>query len=162
GMRVSQAVSLCPSLVLLEPDPEHYAAASNDILEVLEGVSPVVQTTGPGVFHVGVDGLERLYGPPRAQVDRILHALLQILPRPLVAAFRAGRAPGRFGASVAATVARPGVPVLVEEDALASFLAPHPVSVLPVPEEMVARLERLEVTTLGALGDLPLAALLRL
>ncbi|MEX0856220.1 MAG: DNA polymerase Y family protein [Gemmatimonadota bacterium] len=161
GMRVSQAISLCPSLTLLEPDPAHYAAATNDILEVLEGVSPVVQSTDPGIFHVGVDGLERLYGSAQAQVDRILHALLEVLPRPLVAAVRVGRAPGCFGARVAAAAARPGVPVLVEEEELASFLAPCPISVLPVPEEMLAQLERLDITTMGELGALPLPALLR-
>jgi nucleotidyltransferase/DNA polymerase involved in DNA repair len=160
-MRVSQAVSLCPSLTLLEPDPAHYQAATQDILEVLEGVSPIVQAAERGVFHVGVDGLDRLYGPPRAQMDRILYALLDVLPRPLVAAVRMGRAPGCFGARVAAAAARPGEPVLVEHGELPAFLAPSPVSVLSVPEEMLERLERLDVRTLGELGDLPLSALLR-
>ncbi|MEX1259058.1 MAG: DNA polymerase Y family protein [Gemmatimonadota bacterium] len=161
GMRVSQAISLCPSLTLLEPDPAHYQAATQGILEILEGVSPVVESTEPGVFHVGVDGLERLYGPPRVQMDRILYALLEVLPRPLVAAIRMGRAPGCFGARVAAAAARTGAPVLVEEGSLASFLAPSPISVLPVPEEMLERLKRLDVRTLGELGELPLSALLR-
>ena len=81
GMRVSQAISLCTSLTLLEPDPAHYRAATREILEVLEGVSPIVQpgedglpgrgggsfagsaaagaggtSSEGGVFHVGVDG----------------------------------------------------------------------------------------------------------
>jgi protein ImuB len=161
GMRVSRAIALCPSLTLLEPDPAHYEAATRDILEALEGVSPVVQSTAPGTFHVGADGLGRLYGSPRSQVDRTLHALLEVLPRPLVAAMRAGHAPGLFGSRAAAASARPGEPVLVEEGELASFLAPCPVSILPLPVEMVERLERLDIRTLGALADLPPAALLR-
>jgi len=161
GMRVSRALGLCPALILLEPDPAHYAAATRDILEALEGVSPVVHSPEPGVFHVGVDGLERLYGGARSQVDRVLHTLLEVLPRPLVAAVRAGRAPGYFGARVASASARPGTPVLVEDGALPSFLAPHSVSLLPIPPDMVERLQRLDITTLGALGSLPLPALLR-
>jgi len=166
GMLVSRAVSLCPALTLLEPDPTHYAATIQEILEVLGNVSPVVQTTEEhGVFQVGMDGLERLYGSPRNQVDRVLHALLEILPRPLVAAVRAGWAPGLFGAWVAAVSARPGSPVVVEKQDLARFLAPRPVSALPIPEkrreEVLERLERLDIRTLGALGDLPASALLR-
>ncbi len=161
GMRVSRAVSLCPALTLLEPDPAHYDVVTGEILEVLEGVSPVVRPTTPGTFHVGVDGLERLYGPPRAQVERILHTLLEVLPRPLVAAIRAGRGPGLFGASMAAASARPGSPVLVEAEELPGFLAPHSISALPLSTEALERLKRLEITTLGDLGKLPLPALVR-
>ncbi len=161
GMTVSRAVSLCPSLTLLEPDPTHYDAAMEAILEVLSGWSPVVQPVDRGLVHVGVDGLERLHGPPSEQVNRILHAFLEILPRPLVAAMRAGRAPGTFGARVAAASARPGTPVLVGEDELRAFLAPRPVSALPLSTEALARLKRLGVSTLGEVGELAEHALLR-
>lgn len=161
GMLVSRAVALCPSLVLLEPDPAHYGAAMDAILETLSGVTPVVQPTHRGLIHLGVDGLERLYGPPADQVNRVLHTLLEVLPRPLVAAIRAGRSPGTFGARVAAAAARPGAPVLVKEEELTRFLAPRPISTLPLPTEALERLERLEVKTLGALGALPEHALLR-
>jgi protein ImuB len=161
GMLVSRAVSLCPSLTLLEPDPAHYDAATEQILEVLSGLSPVVQPVDRGLFHVGVDGLERLYGSPASQVDRILHALLEVLPTPLVAAVRAGRAPGTFGARVSAASARPGAPVLVDEAGLTRFLAPRPIFALPLPPDALARLDRLGVATLGELGRIPAAALLR-
>ncbi len=161
GMRVSEAVSLCPALTLLEPDPAHYAAATEEILECLGAMSPILEPVEPGVILVGMDGLERLYGSPREQVDRMLHALLRVLPRPLVAAVRAGRAPGTFAARVAAVAARPGEPVLVGEAGLASFLADQPIESLPLPVDAVARLHRLDIHTLGILGSLPVAALLR-
>ncbi len=165
-MRVSRAVSLCSSLTLLEPDPTHYGATTKELLGVLETVSPIVQTARrQGVFHVGMDGLERLYGSPRTQVNGVLHTLLEVLPRPLVAAIRVGRAPGLFGAWVAAASACPGSPVLVAEGELTCFLAPHPISALPIPEEMpeemLERLERLDVRTLGSLAELPPSALMR-
>lgn len=161
GMRVSQAVSLCPSLTLLEPDPAHYGAAMEDILECLGNVSPVLEAESPGLIHVGMEGMERLYGPPADQVNRVLHALLELLPRPLVASIRVGYAPGTFAAGVAAVKARPGAPVFVDERELTAFLKGQPVEALPLPEEAVAQLHRLEVRTLGTLGSLPLSALLR-
>jgi nucleotidyltransferase/DNA polymerase involved in DNA repair len=152
GQLVSQAVSLCPALTLLEPDPAHYDTAMADLLEALVERTPVVEP-GPerGKVFLGMDGLGRLYGSPPNQVRTILRALFDVLPRPLVAATRAGWAPGTFGAWVAAARSRPGKPVIVSEVELPDFLARCPVAALPVEEEMITRLERLGVETLGAL-----------
>jgi protein ImuB len=159
GMLVSQAISLCPTLTLLEPDPAHYAAAGEQLLEVLGGVSPVVEPAEAGKIFLGVDGLERLYGPPHRQIDEAFRALFQVLPTPLVAATRAGWAPGTFGAWVAAVAARPGAPVVVAPAELPAFLARRPISSLPASPLMIQRLERLGVATLGELARFPEAAL---
>lgn len=159
GMLVSQAVGLCPSLTLLEPDPTHYDTATGDILGVLEGLSPVVEPSGRGRIFVGMDGLGRLYGSPRRQAERVLASLFDVIPPPLVAATRAGMAPGKFGAWVAAVSARPGEPRVVPEEKLPAFLAPHPVSALPVSDLMVQRLNRLGITTLGSLARFSRSAL---
>lgn len=168
GQLVSQAISLCPALTLLEPDPAHYDAAQEAMVEVLTGLTPVVEPAsegGPGeerergkVF-LGMDGLGRLYGSPPNQVHRALRTLFGVFPAPLVAATRAGWAPGTFGAWVAAAAAGPGRPVIVSEEELSRFLARCPVAALPVTETMIQRLERLEVDTLGALSRLPEPAL---
>jgi len=159
GQLISQAVSLCPSLTLLEPDPAHYDAAVDAMLDVLTGLTPVVEPAGPGRIFLGMDGLERLYGSPRAQAERALHALFRVFPAPLVASTRAGMAPGKFGAWVAAASGRPGVPTVVPEEGLVPFLASRPVGSLPVDPLVIQRLERLGVATLGALARLPEAAL---
>ena len=160
GQRVSQAISLCPSLTLLEPDPAHYDAAMEQILETLVEQTPIVE---PGVergkVFLGMDGLGRLYGAPTSQVRHMLAALFRVLPRPLVAAVRAGWAPGTFGAWVAAARSRPGEPNVVLEEELRGFLADCPVRALPVEDAMIERLDRLGIPTLGALGKLPEAAL---
>lgn len=161
GQLVSQAVSLCPSLTLLEPDPAHYDAAVEAMLETLSGLTPVVEPSAErGRVFLGMDGLGRLYGSPENQVRRVLHALFGVFPRPLVAATRAGLAPGTFGAWVAAVRARPGRPTLVSDDELIPFLARCPVGCLPVEDEMVRRLERLGIPTLGDLVQLPEPALI--
>lgn len=159
GQLVSQAVSLCPSLTILEPDPAHYDAAQEAMLDVLSELTPVVEPAGRGRVFLGMDGLGRLYGSPPNQLRRTLRSLFRIFPSPLVAATRAGYAPGKFGAWVAAVQAGPGKPVVVEEEKLTAFLARCPVSALPVAETMIERLERLDVGSLGALARLPEPAL---
>ena len=159
GQLVSQAISLCPALTLLEPDPAHYDAAQDTLLEVLAELTPVVEPAGRGRVFLGMDGLTRLYGSPQNQVLRVLRTLFRVLPAPLVAATRAGLAPGKFGAWVAAVGARPGDPVIVPEGALRAFLASRPVSALPVEEATLDRLDRLGVRTLGELVRFPAPAL---
>ena len=159
GQLVSQAISLCPSLTLLEPDPAHYDAAQEEMVEALMELSPVVEPAGRGRIFLGMDGMERLHGSPARQVRMALQALLRVFPRPLVAVTRVGLAPGKFGAWVAAARSRPGKPVLISDKELPSFLATCPVSVLPVDPLMIQRLERLGITTLKKLIALPEPAL---
>jgi protein ImuB len=159
GQMVSHAVSLCPALTLLEPDPTHYDAAQEEMLEALMELSPVVEPAGRGRIFVGTDGLERLHGPPSRYPGLALQILLEVFPRPLVAATRVGQASGKFGAWVAAARAGPGSPVMVPDPELPAFLASCPVSVLPVEPLMIQRLERLGITTLENLISLPEPAL---
>jgi nucleotidyltransferase/DNA polymerase involved in DNA repair len=160
GQLVSQAVSLCTSLTLLEPDPAHYDAAVDTMLEALGELTPILEPAGRGRVFLGMDGLGRLFGSPPRQVERALQSLFKIFPAPLVAATRAGMAPGKFGAWIAATAARAGEPVIVAEEKLASFLGHCPVSVLPVDPLVVQRLERLGIQTLGELRRFPEPALI--
>src|SRR5256884_4342100 len=62
GMTVSQAIGLCPTLRLCEPDPVYYDEQFARLLAVLSHVSPVVEPAELGRAYVGTDGLERLYG----------------------------------------------------------------------------------------------------
>lgn len=155
GQLVSQAVSLCTSLTLLEPDPAHYDAAVDTMLEVLTELTPIVEPAGRGRVFLGMDGLGRLFGSPPNLVNRALRSLFRVFPAPLVAATRAGMAPGRFGAWVAAAAARSGKAAIVSEEELVSFLGRCPVSTLPVDPLVIQRLERLGIRTLGELRRFP-------
>lgn len=162
GMIVSQAIALCPSLVLCEPDPDFFDASRDRVLKVLRRWSPVVErSTERGRMFVGVDGLERLYGPPERQIAG-LRARLEALSPWLALSARTGCAPGKFAAWVAARSAgsgRPGAAVCVASADLAPFLARQPVDVLPVSPRMVERLKRLGVRRLGQLARMPEPAL---
>jgi nucleotidyltransferase/DNA polymerase involved in DNA repair len=159
-MRVSQAVGLCPSLNVIEPDPAFYESNQESLLYELQTWSPVVEPAGRGRFFIGTDGLERLYGPPGDQVAGLLRHLARGFPSQVTADLRVGCAPGKFGAWVAVNRAKPRNPVMVPEERLVPFLADRPVSVLPVNPRMVRRLEQLGVVRLGQLTRLPEPALI--
>lgn len=159
-MTIGQGIGLAPTLVVLEADPVHYAARFARLLEALRRVSPVVEVGGQGLVFLGMDGLEPLYGEPASQLEQVIGAVQRALPDlAAVADARLGWAVGKFVAWVAAASASRGRPVIVHERETEAFLAERPVSVLPVPPQVVQRLERLGLGTLAQVAALPEAAL---
>jgi len=160
GMLVSQAVALCPSIVLLEQDPDFYDVARERCFATLLAWSPIVELSPErGRVFVGMDGLERLYGPIDRQLAGVRQRLMRLFPQGTVEDLRLGLAPGKFAAWVAASAAERSGQILVAPNRLAEFLARQPVAVLPVSPRMIQRLERLGVDRLERLIAIPEQAL---
>lgn len=175
GITVSQAIGLCPPLVLLEPDPVWYDELFAHLLLALSRVSPVVEPAELGRAYVGVDGLEGLYGRPESVMTEIVRAMAEEVGGaeeagvPISsarsagegrqgAAARMGWGRGKFTAWVAATRARPGEFLIVTDEGRREFLASQPVAVLPLDPDTHRKLLQLNLKTLGDLTALPEAA----
>jgi nucleotidyltransferase/DNA polymerase involved in DNA repair len=154
GLGLREAVALCPEAVILAPHPVRENAAAERIIAGLELFSPAVEIdpAHPGCYAVDLTGLDRLLGPPRLATERLL-ATVPALLRP-----RAAVAPGKFTARVAAHQTAPGTVQVVDAAMTPAFLAPAPISLLPLSPETRRRLERLGIRTLGDLAALPAAA----
>src|SRR5438093_984234 len=152
GMTVSQAIGLCSTLRLIEPDPVHYDERFANLLSALTEVSPVVEAAEWGLAYVGVDGLEGIYGSR----EKIIEALKKTLECWNVG--RIGLGPGKFVAWVAASRTKPGEAIVVPLGEEQKFLASQPISVLPLDSDTHRRLRQLGIRTLGALAALPEAA----
>src|SRR6266571_4777687 len=142
GITVSQAIGLCPTLTLCEPDPVHYDEQFARLVAALADVSPVVEPVELGRVFVGTDGLEGLYGSPEGIVEAIKRGTRkwelgtdERSSSPCSAfrvphsAFRVGRGKGKFVSWVAATRAKPGEAVIVPVGGEAKFLASQPLAV---------------------------------
>jgi nucleotidyltransferase/DNA polymerase involved in DNA repair len=156
GVTVSQAIGLCPSLTVIEPDPVRYDETFTQLLLALERVSPVIEPTELGRVFIGVDGLERLYGDPMQQMCIVAHAFGRTA---VTDAARLGWARGKFLSWVAATRAKPGVPLVVHDAEAAVFLGKQRVAVLPVSTDTHRRLRQLGIATLADVARLPEPAL---
>ena len=155
GMTVSQAIGLCSSLRLIEPDPVHYDERFSSLLSSLNDVSPVVEPAELGLAYVGTDGLAGIYGSQH----KIIEAIRQTVgpsDRPTV---RLGFGFGKFTAWVAASRAKPGEAIIVPVGGEKAFLASQPISVLPLDADIHRRLRQLGIRSLGALAALPEAAI---
>jgi protein ImuB len=160
GMRMGEALSRCPGLALVPPDPMGVAEAWERALGRLEGLGAAVESLRPGEACFDASGLQRLHS---GQIVRMLaegHLAAQGSERlrRVLAGARVGQGPTRFCAMVAAHGARVRRPARVAGEA---ELAARPVELLRRRSEcaaLVEPLERLGITTLGALAALSRAA----
>ncbi len=149
GMRMGEALATCPELVLVEQDPAAAEQAWEEVLRRLEDAGFAVEPTGLGSVFFETRGVERLYGGVEAALERALAAVGSAWDS------RAGAAGRRFAALAAASVARPGQVLIVADERTRDFLAPLPLSLLPLAEEQQRELQELGVRRVGELAGLP-------
>jgi nucleotidyltransferase/DNA polymerase involved in DNA repair len=149
GMRLGEALAMCPELELVEQDPATAEQAWEEILRRLEDAGFTVEPVEAGTVYFETKGVERLYGGLEPALKRALAAAGTIWDP------RAGAAERRFAALAAANVARPGQALIVSDDRTRSFLAPLPLTLLPLERDRYEQLEELGVRTIGQLAGLP-------
>jgi protein ImuB len=149
GMRLGEALATCPGLVLVEQDPATARDEWEGVLRRLEDAGFAVDSADLGCVYFETRGVERLYGGLEAALKRALAAVGSAWDP------RVGAAERRFAALAAANVARPGQVLIVSDESTGEFLAPLPLSLLPLSPERYAELEQLGVRKLGQLAGLP-------
>lgn len=156
GMPSRRARALCPYGVFLRHDPEAVREAWEGVLTALRSFTPLLESPEPGLAFLDLGRVGDVREAHR-QGRRLVRALVRR------AGFRAsvGLAGVRFAALVAAREAEPGECLVVPPGEERAFLAPRPVSHLPVREETVRRLDLLGLRTLGHLTDLPASHLVQ-
>lgn len=152
GMRLSEALALCPDLVVVEQDPAAVEEAWERVLRRLEDAGLAVEPVQPGCAVFDTAGLERLAGGLQATLRRALDAV-----EPEWEA-RVGAATRRFTALAAASVAPPHRILIVDDDESALFLEPLPLDLLSLTPDRRRDLSELGIKRLGELARLPVAA----
>jgi protein ImuB len=147
-MRLGEALATCPRLVLVDPDPAGAELAWEEIVRSLEDAGFAVEPAALGIAYFETRGVERLYGG-------LEPALRRALATGATWDARIGAAERRFAALAAASVARPGQLLVVRDEEVGQFLAPLPLTLLPLERQRHDELEALGVRRLGQLAGLP-------
>ncbi len=169
GMRLAEALSRCPALMLAPADPVRAQTAWERSLRCLEEIGAAVEPARPGEAFFAPRQLRAVYG----STERALAKAHQALEAPA----RVGAGPNRICAAAAAMRMRSGRPPLVVTEAAARRLvAELPVGALrdrlvgsralsrasddarsleSEEASLIDSLQRLGVRTLGELAALP-------
>jgi protein ImuB len=158
GMRMGEALSRCPELTLIPPDPERAESSWEEALRRLEEIGAEVESDRAGATFFEAGGLTGLWGG--------IEGVLRRVRKELGGATRLGAAPRRFCAFAAT---RSGA--IVPDGGATEFLDPMPVSLLcgflttaatktaaeqnEEADDLPNELERLGISTLGRLAGLP-------
>ncbi len=148
-MRLGEALATCPGLVLVDPDPAAAEQAWEEIIRALEDAGFAVESATLGIAYFETRGVERLYGGLDPALQRALAAVGTAWDA------RIGAAGRRFAALAAASVARAGQLLVIRNEEVGRFLAPLPLTLLPLERQRYEELESLGVRKLGQLAGLP-------
>lgn len=152
GLPLREVLSLCRDAIVLQPDPMRVATVLEEALNRLRRVSPIVELEEDWLF-LGLRGLRGVYRGDLGLLERAIRFAIPPLLRP-----RIGVAGSKFTALVAARTAKPFTLRVVLPSETSAFLAPLPVSYLPLAPELLRRLDLLGLHTIADLAALPFAA----
>ena len=145
AMPMARAVRLCPAAVCLPVRMQLYAAVSQQIREIFNRYTPLVEPLSLDEAFLDVTDSERLFGPAASIARAIKRAIHDELS--LVASVGIG--PNKFVAKIASDLDKPDGFVEVNPDEVQAFLDPLPVSrVWGVGNATGKELDRLGISTI--------------
>ena len=156
AMPSATARRLCPHGIYLPPRISYYAEVSQQIRDIFERFTPLVEPLSLDEAFLDVSGSEHLFGP----VAEIGRQIKQVIRDEMRLMASVGVAPNKFLAKIASDLRKPDALVVVEPDQVQEFLDPLPVERLwGVGQQSSKVFQRLGIRTIGQLRRWPLDVL---
>jgi len=150
---IQQALAQHGEAELLLADMPYYRTIFNGMLDMLEGVSPLVESAELGCAYIGVDGLQLIYPDDESLIDTVFRVVSNVFTP------QAGMAGNKFLAYLTARRCPPGGRQVLAGD-VEAFLHDLPCEVLPVSMKSKEKLRQFGLHTLGQVAALPPGPLL--
>lgn len=155
-MSSREALALCPEAVTVEGQFHRYLEFSDQVMEILDDATPVVEQVSVDEAFLDVAGTTHLLGWPSDIARTIRRRVREEVGLPI----SVGVASTKLLAKIASARAKPDGLVIVAKDEELEFLHPLPVEELwGVGKVTAAKLHRLGIRTVGELSRIPPAAL---
>ncbi|MDP2727010.1 MAG: hypothetical protein Q8P59_05665, partial [Dehalococcoidia bacterium] len=150
-MPLQEALSKYGEAELIPADIPYYCSVFNQVQDMLEEKSPLVEGAGAGCIYLGLDGLEWVY----PSTEALFAALKEAIPPSFD--FNLGIAEGKFPSYMAAYFSPVGGHRIVSGGpaGMGVFLKDFPCDVLPISWQNKKRLSDFGLSTLGQVAALP-------
>ena len=158
AMPAARAERLCPDAIFVPPDFARYRAVSKQVRAILLRHTDLVEPLSLDEAYLDVS--ESKLGLPSATAIAV--AIRASIHEETALTASAGVAPNKFLAKIASDWNKPNGLFVLRPHEVEAFLVPLLVGRLPgVGKVMESRLAALGISTVGALGQLPLSELMR-
>ncbi len=146
AMPMASAIRLCPQAVIVRPRMARYSEVSQQVFDVFEQFTPLVESLSVDEAFLDITGSIRLLGPP----DVIAAKLKQEIRERTGLTASVGVASNKFLAKLASDQRKPDGLVIVSQDGVRDFLNPLPISRMwGVGKATLPRFERMAIHTFG-------------
>ena len=137
GMPSAQARRLCKDLKIIAPRPDFYRRVNQQMEEkIISKMTPVYEIEKPGHIYLDMTGTERLLG----QISDVAYSLQKDIEKSFRLIPSIGSSKNKMISKVAAKSASPSKEIFqVKEGAETDFLAPLPITVLPIIRDMAKK-----------------------
>jgi DNA polymerase-4 len=156
AMASARANWLCPRAVVIRPRIGYYAEVSQQIREIFEQFTPIIEPLSLDEAFLDATGSETLFGRS-AEIGR---KIKQRIRAELQLVASVGVAPNKFLAKIASDLRKPDGFVVVKADQIQAFLDPLPVGRIWGVGKVTGRaFAKLGITTIGQLRMLSIDSL---
>ena len=146
AMSMAKAIQLCPQAVIVRPRITRYTEVSQQVFDVFEQFTPLVESLSIDEAFLDVTGSIRLLGPPEV----IAAQLKQEINERTGLTASVGVASNKFLAKLASDQRKPDGLFIVPQDGICDFLNPLPISRMwGVGKAALPRLNRIAIHTFG-------------
>ncbi len=137
GMPSAQARRLCKDLKIIAPRPDFYHRVNQQIEEkIISKMTPVYEIEKPGHIYLDMTGTQRLLG----QISDVAFSIQKDVEKSFRLSPSIGSSKNKMVSKVAAKSASPFKEIFqIKEGTESDFLAPLPITVLPVIREMAKK-----------------------
>jgi nucleotidyltransferase/DNA polymerase involved in DNA repair len=158
ALPISRAWKVCPNGVYVRPRMKRYVEVSAQIMEVFRQYTDLVEPLSIDEAFLDITGSVALFGPP----DHIARSIKNDIRERTGLTASVGLAPNKFLAKIASDIKKPDGFMIVEENAIGSFLRDLPISRLwGVGPKTERRLHELGFRTIGELASRDRASIVR-
>ena len=156
AMPMREAMRRCPELIRVSPRISHYKAVSEQIFEIFNEFTPLVEGLSLDEAFLDVSDSLTIFGTEIRIATRIKQRIAEVTK--LTASV--GVAPNKLVAKIASDLKKPDRLVVVTVDNMRATLDPLPVEVIPgIGRETLARLHVKKIVTIADLRLAPDQAL---
>ncbi len=127
AMPTSQALRLCPSLLVVRGHHEQYGEVSNRLYQRMLEISPAVERASIDEMYLDFTGTQKLYGDLSLYMPKLQKLVLDEFSLPCTVALSANK----LVSKIAAGTVKPNGVITIPPGTEASFLAPLPVAAIP-------------------------------